>query len=116
MRQQFYLLKDCCFGRLLLLQTNSPQMHALTSGQRGIWFAQSLNPEGTYYNLAQYIELHGVVDPGKFAEAIRRTIDEIPALRSVFVSTSDGPRQRFLTEVYWDLPFIDLTTRDDPHH
>src|SRR5579859_1543372 len=94
---------------------NFCSMHTLTSGQRGIWFAQSLNPEATYYNLAQYIELRGAVDPHKFEEAIRRTIEEIPALRSVFVSTTNGPRQRFPAEVCWDLPFIDLTTRDDPH-
>jgi hypothetical protein len=91
-------------------------MHTLTSGQRGIWFAQSLNPEGSYYNIAQYIELHGAIEPDKFAQAIRRTIEEIPALRSVFLTTADGPKQHFLPEMSGDLPFIDLTTRDDPHH
>ena len=91
-------------------------MHALTSGQHGIWFSQALNPEGAHYNVAQYTELRGAVDPDRFAEAIRRTIQEVPALRSVFVNAPDGPKQRFVSKMILDLPFIDLTSAEDPHY
>src|ERR1700722_19737619 len=91
-------------------------MHPLTTGQRGIWFAQSLDPDSAYYNIAQYIDIHCAIDPNKFAEAMRRTVSEIPALRSVFLNAAEGPKQCFRTEVNWQMPFIDLTGVHDPHH
>lgn len=65
----------------------------LTAAQRGMWFAQSLDPAGPALNTAEYVEIHGPVDPALFAGALHRTVGECDALRVRLVETPDGPRQ-----------------------
>ncbi|QKW49146.1 non-ribosomal peptide synthetase [Streptomyces buecherae] len=61
----------------------------LTSAQSGMWFAQALDPDSPAQNTAEYIEIHGPIDPAVFAEALHRTTGEADALR-VRVIAGDG--------------------------
>ncbi|MFM9371356.1 amino acid adenylation domain-containing protein [Streptomyces sp. Da 82-17] len=65
----------------------------LTAAQSGMWFAQALDPESPAQNTAECIEIHGPVDPRRFARALHRVAGEADALRVRLVETADGPRQ-----------------------
>ncbi|MBB5937401.1 non-ribosomal peptide synthetase [Streptomyces zagrosensis] len=68
----------------------------LTSAQSGMWFAQALDPDSPAQNTAEYIEIHGPLDPAVFAEALHRTAGEADALRVRIIAGaagSEGPRQ-----------------------
>ncbi|MFE6778221.1 amino acid adenylation domain-containing protein [Streptomyces sp. NPDC057702] len=68
----------------------------LTSAQSGMWFAQALDPDSPAQNTAEYLEIHGPLDPVAFAEALHRTTGEADALRVRLVADpggADGPRQ-----------------------
>nr|WP_260420864.1 amino acid adenylation domain-containing protein [Streptomyces netropsis] len=68
----------------------------LTAAQSGMWFAQALDPGSPALNTAECIEIHGEVDPVRFAEALHRTVGEADALRVRLVAPAEGesgPRQ-----------------------
>ena len=64
------------------------------AGQLGIWYAQQLSPDNPVYNLGQYLEIHGDLDIGLFAAALRRTIGEVEAVRLRFSRDEEGLWQR----------------------
>ncbi|PSJ26619.1 non-ribosomal peptide synthetase [Streptosporangium nondiastaticum] len=58
-----------------------------------MWFAQALDPGSPALGTAEYLEIHGDIDPARFAEALHRTVGEADALRVRIADTPDGPRQ-----------------------
>ncbi|MDW6002522.1 non-ribosomal peptide synthetase [Vibrio mangrovi] len=88
----------------------------LSSAQRGIWFAQELNPDahGKIFKITEYLEITGVVQPDIFEIAIRRTAKEIETFQQVFELTAQGPKQRFGVAPDWELPILDFQTEVDP--
>ncbi|MEU1049824.1 amino acid adenylation domain-containing protein [Streptomyces sp. NPDC005897] len=71
----------------------------LTSAQAGMWFAQALDPLSPAQNTAECLEIDGPLDPGLFADALRRVADEAEALRVRVEVTPDGPVQHVLGQV-----------------
>ncbi|MEU7104377.1 amino acid adenylation domain-containing protein [Streptomyces sp. NPDC046215] len=65
----------------------------LTSAQAGLWRARALAPGSPALSTAEYIEIHGEVDPLLFADALHRTVGECDALRVGLTDTPEGPRQ-----------------------
>ncbi|GHG47184.1 non-ribosomal peptide synthetase [Streptomyces griseocarneus] len=65
----------------------------LTGAQSGMWYAQALDPGSPALNTAEYLDIHGDIDPVLFAEALHRTVGEAEALRVRLVDTPAGPRQ-----------------------
>ncbi len=65
----------------------------LTAAQAGMWRAQALDPGSPALNTAEYLDIHGDVDPPLFAEALHRTVGEADALRVRITDTPAGPRQ-----------------------
>jgi hypothetical protein len=53
----------------------------LSSPQLGIWFAQKINPSSPAYNIGEYIEIDGAIDPKLFEQALRQVVSETEALR-----------------------------------
>ncbi|MFI9237358.1 amino acid adenylation domain-containing protein [Streptomyces sp. NPDC053079] len=70
--------------------TSSP----LSPAQRRMWFLHQLAPEVPAYNICTAIELTGEPHPAALREVVRRLGLRHEALRTVFESTGDAPRQR----------------------
>jgi len=88
-------------------------LHPLSTGQFNIWLGQRLDPESPAYNIGEYIEILGPVDPGRFEAALRELLGEIDALHLRVSETDDGPRQYIVRDLEWTMPFIDLAGEVD---
>ncbi|MEU7202334.1 amino acid adenylation domain-containing protein [Streptomyces sp. NPDC045470] len=88
----------------------------LTAAQTGLWYAQALDPASPAQNTAEYLEIHGPVDPALFSDALHRVVAEADALRVRIVETAEGPRQLPLSTVPAPLPLhlADLRAEADP--
>ncbi|MGK5731545.1 amino acid adenylation domain-containing protein [Streptomyces sp. URMC 124] len=71
----------------------APEGLPLTAAQSGMWFAQALDPGSPALGTAEYLEIHGDIDPARFAEALHRTVGEADALRVAIADAPGGPRQ-----------------------
>src|SRR6266852_2676434 len=85
----------------------------LSSAQLGIWFAQQIAPSSPAYNIGEYIEIDGSVDPILFEEALRRVVVETEALRVQIVERAEGPRQIVGDPPAWSMPVIDVSAEAD---
>ncbi|PYI65156.1 non-ribosomal peptide synthetase [Arthrobacter livingstonensis] len=65
----------------------------LTMAQRGIWYAQNLEPENPMYQIAQFVDIHGDLDAGLMCLAVRTAIAETDALNVRFAEDDHGPHQ-----------------------
>ena len=63
----------------------------LTPAQRGIWYAQHLDPHNATYQIGQYLELDGHLDVRVLKIAWTKTIRDIDALCLQFHEGSHGP-------------------------
>ncbi|MGW6720218.1 condensation domain-containing protein [Streptomyces sp. NPDC054995] len=52
----------------------------LTAAQQGVWFAQRLDPADPAYNIAEYADIKGPVDPDLLRRAVGHTAAETEAL------------------------------------
>ncbi|WP_020496656.1 non-ribosomal peptide synthetase [Sciscionella marina] len=88
----------------------------LTDAQRGVWFANRLDPGNPSYAVAECVRIPGAIDLECFARALRRTVADIEVLRgSVVEDTEGGTVLRVTTEIE-DFPFafLDLSAENDP--
>src|SRR3954454_4864463 len=72
-----------------------------------------LAPFSTRFNLAQYIEILGPIDPHLFALSVDRLVTEMESLRTRFIVTATGPVRVFETSVTVSVPFIDISSEPD---
>ncbi|MFI0464038.1 amino acid adenylation domain-containing protein [Saccharopolyspora sp. 5N102] len=86
----------------------------LSTAQAGIWFAQQLDRANPIFNTAEYVEVHGPVDPDRFASALRRVVAEAETLRLRVVDSAGEPRQVIDEPDDFELPVIDCSTAADP--
>src|SRR5260221_5908814 len=84
-------------------------MRPLSNAQLGVWVAQMLDPRNPLFNVAEYLEILGPVDPELFATAVRRVVAETDALHLRFTDTNEGPRQCLAPDPGWMMPLIDLS-------
>ncbi|PAZ12590.1 non-ribosomal peptide synthetase [Streptomyces sp. SA15] len=80
----------------------------LSAAQRSMWFGQRLDPAGPAYNVGEYTEIHGPVDPARFREAVRAVVDATETLRVRFTADDDTVRQLVEADPDWDVPVVDL--------
>ncbi|MDO0915185.1 amino acid adenylation domain-containing protein [Streptomyces sp. DT2A-34] len=93
--------------------------HALdvSAAQRSMWFGQRLDPVGPAYNVGEYAEIHGPVDPVLFRAAVEQVVAATETLRVRFTAAMDEAatvRQLVETDPSWDLPVVDLTDEPEP--
>ncbi|MFF8424833.1 amino acid adenylation domain-containing protein [Streptomyces sp. NPDC016566] len=86
----------------------------LTGAQAGVWFAQQMDPDSPIFRAAEYLEIHGPVDPQLFERALRRLVDEADALHVRFLETDEGPRQTVGPAPEWTLHVVDVSAAADP--
>ena len=87
----------------------------LTAAQLGIWFAHNIDPTSPAYNIGEYIEICGSIDPELFEQALRQVVSEAETLRVRVDEQQPGePRQIVESEIAWSLPFIDVSAETDP--
>src|SRR5436190_3447372 len=89
-------------------------MYRLSTAQLGIWFAQQINPDASAYNIGEYIEIHGSLDPRLFEQALRTVVGETDALRLQIVNHLDVPQQVVRPALSWTMPYTDLSEEADP--
>ncbi|UUU36218.1 amino acid adenylation domain-containing protein [Streptomyces sp. CA-210063] len=63
-----------------------------SAAQRSMWFGQRLDGGGAAYNVGEYTEIHGPVDPDLLRTAVRQVVDATETLRSRFAADDDGVR------------------------
>src|SRR5258708_16472181 len=90
------------------------KMYRLSAAQLGIWFAQQINPGTSAYNIGEYLEIHGWLDPLLFEQALRAVVSETDALRLQIINYSDGPRQVIRAASSWAMPSMDVRQEADP--
>ena len=71
--------------------------HALSAGQRALWFLQQLDPQNAAYNIASAVRVRGALDVAALRRAFERLIERHPALRSVVVAPDGQPRRQINT-------------------
>ncbi|MGW6654332.1 amino acid adenylation domain-containing protein [Streptomyces rubiginosohelvolus] len=76
-------------------RTASPS--PLGAAQRGIWYAQRLDPDNPLHSGAAYLELRGPLDTSTLAAAIHRASEDTDALRLAFTehTGADGTPTRW---------------------
>lgn len=63
----------------------------LTPAQRGIWYAQQLDPENATYQIGQYLDVQGDVDPRLLSIALTKIVRDIDSISMRFRADDDGP-------------------------
>ena len=94
--------------------TELVKLRPLSSAQSSIWFAQMLDPHSPIYNIGEYLEILGPIDPQLFETALRQVVAECDALRLRVVETDEGPRQYIDADPDWSMPFFDVSGEADP--
>lgn len=91
-------------------------LHALSESQRAVWIAQALEPDNPAYNIAEYLEITGPLDVDKMAEAQRRLVHEVDALRLVFRNVAGEPYQSIVSSALlrWEPVLIDVSGETHP--
>ncbi|MEU0163495.1 amino acid adenylation domain-containing protein [Streptomyces sp. NPDC006261] len=87
----------------------------LTAAQQGVWFAQRLDPANPAYNIAEYADIRGPVEPDLLRRAVGHTAAEMEALRTTFGERDAVPFQRVRESASISLPWVDLSDEADPH-
>ncbi|KOG33449.1 non-ribosomal peptide synthetase [Streptomyces resistomycificus] len=85
-----------------------------SAAQRSMWFGQRLDAAGAAYNVGEYTEIHGSVDPMLLRAAVRQVVDATETLRSRFASDDDGVRLFVDAEPGgsgpgWTMPVVDAS-------
>ncbi|MET9297398.1 amino acid adenylation domain-containing protein [Streptomyces sp. NPDC003077] len=87
----------------------------LTAAQTGMWFSQQLHAENPIYRAAEYVDIHGRVDPALLEAALRRAVAETETLRVRFETDDEGRAWQVVeTPPDWPLPVTDLRGAANP--
>ncbi|MEU8686185.1 condensation domain-containing protein [Streptomyces sp. NPDC048611] len=87
----------------------------LSASQTSVWVAQQLDPGDRSFNIGEYCEIRGAVDPERFEDAVREVVSETDALRSRFEMGSAGLNQVVEDSVEWSMRHFDVSRESDPH-
>lgn len=86
----------------------------LTAAQRGMWFAQRLDPANAIYNIAEYIDVRGPVDRTLFIEALHRVLGEAETLRTTFHERDGQVVQSVSPALPAQALTVDVSAEPDP--
>jgi enterobactin synthetase component F len=86
----------------------------LSTAQRGMWVGQQLAPQGAVFNIAEAIELHGVIDADLLRQALRQVTDEMETLRVRIVQRGLMARQSVRDRFPDPIAILDFSDATDP--
>ena len=86
----------------------------LTEAQRGVWFAQQVEPSPGVYNIGEYLEISGEIDIPLLRRAIQVATVEADVLRTRIESDDDEVRQVVGPAADVELEILDLAEAADP--
>ncbi|WP_416968655.1 amino acid adenylation domain-containing protein [Streptomyces sp. 4F14] len=79
-----------------------------SSAQRSMWFGARLDGGGAAYNVGEFTEIHGAVDPGLLLAAVRQVVAATETLRSRFVEDADGVGLLVEPELRCSMPVVEV--------
>ncbi|MGC0335298.1 amino acid adenylation domain-containing protein [Streptomyces sp. SLBN-8D4] len=80
-----------------------------SAAQRSMWFGERLDGAGAAYNVGEYTEIHGPVEPDLLRAAVGRVVDATETLRSRFAAADDDVRLLVDAEPAWSMPVVDMS-------
>lgn len=86
----------------------------LSAAQRGVWYALKAGIPTPAYNIGEYVQIFGAIDPALFERAVRHVVCESEALCVRFVDRDDGPTQQIVAEPDWQMAHLDVSAEADP--
>ncbi len=93
----------------------STGVRPLNGAQRGVWYAQRIDPGNPVHNMAGYLEIHGALDPAALSAAVTTLVREDETTRLRFTEV-DGTPVQYLADPTGYLPTVtDLSTAADPY-
>lgn len=84
--------------------------YKLTQSQLSIWMGQKLNPHAPLYNMAHTFQLFGDIHVSNFKKAFDALLQQVDALRCVFLEENDLPYQYIKSSLSYEMGFLDLTS------
>src|SRR5258708_499250 len=94
--------------------TEEVDLRTLSAAQSGIWFTQVLDPDSPAFNIAEYVEIFGLIDAARFERALRRAVAKTGALHTRIAVIEGEPRLDPADDVGLELPVIDVSSAHDP--
>jgi amino acid adenylation domain-containing protein len=86
----------------------SEQGHALSYSQQRMWFLEQFNEGHNAYNIAASFELKGELHSELLNQSLKHIITRHESLRTVFSQDAQGPRQKVLEQIDFELHCIDM--------
>ena len=90
------------------------QGRPLNPAQRGVWFAQRLDPRSPVYNMGGFLDIRGPVDSGLLQAALTALVAEDEATRLRFTEVDGEPVQHLGPVCGFTAPLLDLSAETDP--
>src|SRR5450755_3340560 len=84
------------------------------AAQREVWLAQQMSPDSTDYQLGDYLEIDGPIDPVAFEAALRQAVAEAGCLHARFVEDAGVVWQIAEPASDWAFPVLDISGEADP--
>src|SRR5580698_9941590 len=86
----------------------------LTSAQVELWLAQQLDPQNPSYNISEYLEIDGPIDPEALGRAWKKAILEAQSLRARIHEQASELRQWIDDGVHHSSLFLDFSGDSKP--
>ncbi|MFF4399815.1 condensation domain-containing protein, partial [Streptomyces sp. NPDC001480] len=96
------------------MTTNRGAVLPLTAAQAEIWFDEQFTTGPLAYNMADYLDLRGPLDPGLLDRALTRLSHEAEGLRVQFVEEDGAPGQIVRPLARVPLKTLDFSTEAEP--
>ncbi|MEU1618655.1 non-ribosomal peptide synthase/polyketide synthase [Streptomyces sp. NPDC005722] len=87
---------------------------ALTAAQKGIWYAQALDPESPAQNMVEYLDIAGPLQLALLEKAFGQALAEAEVSHRRFGQDDDGPWQVAEPLADYRLPVVDLRAEPEP--
>ncbi|MFD5558619.1 condensation domain-containing protein [Streptomyces sp. NPDC127068] len=87
----------------------------LSAAQAGVWVAQQLDPGDRSFNIAEFCEIRGDLQPELFERAVREIVSETEALRARFGIDEIGLGQFITDPADWSMSHVDVSGEADPN-